>query len=536
MESTDISGFEGDQTGMGQGLAYVLPQSRSVGYFMQLANERAHERRQDALLLQRRQQELNDQYAQHVYNTKTPEIAKNYTKFLQPKFDSLLGEMADYHARTGQDPYTNPEYVKQFNDLSTVAKNTHEANLAHTAYAAAIADKSKNYTPQSKQAGIDWLNAYQKDPVGNLYSSPPQLEQRDLGLNDALKLAEPIPIKETIGGYNVVTPDRHKHVTQLQTILSQPEFAPLLQSNGVNPNVGDVFSQPNGHGGTIYPTDAKSLNDMADHMILNSKQPHYVETFQVANIDPADPHAKDKLVELAQRQNAGYGRILNSGANELDAKVKSERIRNTADERLGLAYERLSLAQEKAAKAGAKDAPTYFQDLSERIRNKEDGAIQEFGESVSKNPDYQHGLNVDWSDPKSVKIVVPAKYKFDNKLQSAEVTDAADKNRPVNVNAGRTVEKPSYTVTLDSTNPDQWTAGFARIYKDITGDQTAAAAKAMTPYGKGHVPGGQSNSPKTVHAQPASKQPVQIKSDDEYNKLPKGATFIAPDGKQYIKP
>jgi hypothetical protein len=345
MDAAELGGFTGDQSGMGQGLAYVLPQSRTVGYFMQLANEKAQERRNQAAALAKAQQDANDQYAQHLYQFKTPEIANEYTKWLQPKFDDLIGKGADYHAQTGQDPFTNPDFVRQTNDLNTVAKSTHQANVRAVALGTALADKSKNYTPESKQAATDWLQAYYKDPVKALYTPPPSLEQRNLGLNDALKLAHPVSNEVTQNGYNVTVPNRHGHVSQLSTILGEPEFAPYLQQNGINPTVGDAFGQPNGHGGTIYPTDTPTVNSIADHIIQNAQQPHFAATLQSANIDPADPHAKDKLVELVQKQNAGYGKVLGEGADKLDAMVNQKKVAN-----LDIARQRLDLAKEKAAK------------------------------------------------------------------------------------------------------------------------------------------------------------------------------------------
>lgn len=368
-DATDIGGFEGDQTGIGQGLAYVLPQSRSVGYFMQLANEKAQERRDNAAALADQQQKANGQYAQHLYAYKTPDIAKDYTNWLQPKFDGLLDQASQYHAQTGGDPFTNPNFIKQFNDLSAVAKNTHDANVAHTAYATAVADKSKNYTPDSKQAGIDYLNAYQKDPVGNLYTQPPQLVERDLDMNDAVKLGHATTRENTVNGYNVTTADRHNHVVQAQNILSQPEFSPLLANSGINPHVGDIGGMPNGTGGTVYPTDAPNVNAISDHILQNATQPHYAATLQAAGIDPADPHAKDKLTDLVTRQNTGYGKLYSQFADRLDAEVSPKHVRNTADDRLGIAYENLNLREkalaDKEAKKASNDNAIEPQDVSQ---------------------------------------------------------------------------------------------------------------------------------------------------------------------------
>lgn len=356
MDGLDTGGFTGDQTGMGQGLAYVLPQSRTVGYFMQLANEKAQQRRDDADAIAQAQQKQNDQYAQHLYQFKTPEIANEYTKWLQPKFDDLISQAAEYHSKTGEDPFTNPDFVKKSNQLNTVAKSTDQANKRAVAIGTALADKSKNYTNESKQANIDWLQKYHADPVGLLYTPPPPLEERNLDLNDAVKLGHANAKEDTINGYNVTVPDRHGHIVQAQTILSQPEFAPLLEQNGINPHVGDIGGIPNGTGGTIYPTDAPHVNAIADQILQNAAQPHFAATLQAANISPLDPHAKDKLTELIQRQNAGYGKVYSQFADRLDANIGTKNVRNTAEERLGLSEANLSLAQQRLAFQQEKEA------------------------------------------------------------------------------------------------------------------------------------------------------------------------------------
>lgn len=483
----DLEGFVGTNSGMGQGLAYVLPQSRTTGYFMQLANEKAQERRQQALYLQKQQQQSNDEYAQHLYSFKTPEIANEYTKWLQPQYDALLTKASDYHSKTGQDPFVNPDFVTQTNNLNTIAKNTHQANVKATALATALADKSKNYTPESKQAASQWLQGYYKDPVGALYQQAPPLEQRDLGLNDAVKLGHANAVTEPQGQFNVTRPNTHNHIVQGQEILNQPEFAPLLQKQyGINTEVGDAFGQPNGTGGTLYPTDVASVNSIADHILQNATQPHFSETLQVSGIDPADPHAKDKLVDVIVKQNRGYGKAITDFSSRLDANVEQKKVRDYNPDRLDLATQRLQLAQERADKGTKPVDPTYFQDLSERMRTGVEGSGEEFAQQVAQNPLYKNGehfsgVKFDTRNPKQVIVTVPPKYK--------DIVDPDSKERALI----RVVDKPSYKVTLDSTDPNQWNSGFARLYKDVTGDATATPSKAMTQGGKGKVAGGLSN-------------------------------------------
>lgn len=364
MDGLDTGGFVGDQPGMGQGLSYVLPQSRTVGYFMQLANEMAQQNRDDAAAAAAAQQKQNELYAQRLYNEKTPQVASEFTKALQPKFDAHLQNMVNYHATTGQDPYSNPDLIKERNDNQALADSTQGLHTHAIALGTALADKSKNYTPESAKAVQSALNEYGENPTAYLPSMGgklfPQLQQRDMDMNDATKLGHPVPLVSQSNGYTITAPNTHSHIVQGQQILTQPEFAPLMQKKyGVDPNVGDVFGQPSPTGGTIYPTDAPTVNAIADHILQNAAQPHYAATLQAAGIDPTDPHAKDKLTELATKQNLGYGRALTDFSKNLDAKVEQKKVRDYGEERLGiseanltLAQQRLALQQEKEAKKG----------------------------------------------------------------------------------------------------------------------------------------------------------------------------------------
>lgn len=121
-------------------------------------------------------------------------------------------------------------------------------------------------------------------------------------------------------------------------------------------------------------------------------------------------------------------------------------------------------------KEGKGETPTYFQDLSERMRTGVTGSGEEFSKYVEANPSYHKGLHFDISGDKTT-VTVPAKMKVDK-------------------DGERVVDKPSYTVSLDKNDPKQWTAAFASLYKDLTGDATAVPNKAMTEAGKGHVKGG----------------------------------------------
>jgi hypothetical protein len=498
MADETIGGFEGDQTGMGQGLAYVLPQSRTTGYFMQLANERAHQRRAEAAALQAQQQKANEDYANHLYAFKTPEIANEYTKWLQPKFDDLLSQASDYHAQTGQDPFTNPHFVQQTNDLNTVAKSTHQANLRATALGTALADKSKNYTPESKQANTEWLQNYYKDPVGSLYNAPPPLQQRDLDLNDAVKLGHANANVRSAGGFTITEPNSHNHVVQGQAILSQPEFAPYLQQNGINPTVGDAFGQPNGHGGTIYPTDAPTVNAIADHIIQNATQPHFASTLQAAGIDPADPHAKDKLTELVQRQNAGYGKVLGDFRDRMNANVETKKVPDYNPERIEQGWQRIFDAQQRHNDAQAKQTtPIYRQNWVTGMLSGDADSGEQLKAKIDADPSYDKnsygglGFHIGKMGTK-IALNVPAK----------TVLNAA----------GETIEKiPQRQIVVDKADPNA-DIKLNEAVNQLTGEKVDISA-LRTLGGKKHLPVVENNAQPTSapHGKVATMQQIQSK-------------------------
>lgn len=490
------SGFVGDQTGMGQGLAYVLPQSRSVGYFMQLANEQAQNRRDQAAALAAAQQKQNEAYSNHLYQFKTPEIANEYTKWLQPKFDDLLNRAADYHSSTGQDPFTNPDFVRQTNDLNTVAKSTAQANTRAVAIGTALADKSKNYTPESKQANIDWLANYHKDPVGALYQAPPALQERNLDLNDAVKLGHATANVKSQGGYTITEPNSHNHVVQGQAILSQPEFSPYLQSRGINTTVGDVFGVPNGHGGTLYPTDTPTLNGVVDHILQNATQPHYAATLQAAGIDPLDPHAKDKLTELAQKQNQGYGSVLGDFRDRLNANVETKKVPDYNPERIEQGWERIYNAQQREKdKSEKQTAPIYRQQQVVDMLSGVPNSGEQLKAKIDADPSYDKnsygglGFHIGQMGSK-IALNVPAK-----------TTLAAD--------GSTTIKIPQRQIVIDKTDPNA-DIKLNEAVNELTGEKIDVSA-LRTIGGKKHIPVVVNNSQPLHPSKTATIQQIQSK-------------------------
>lgn len=281
----------------------------------------------------------------------------------------------------------------------------------------------------------------------------------------------------------------------LVTPFNQTTYEKGIVPNALTPvkDYGDLKTTKLANGATMTQQENGSdvdLNKLKTQLHndyqLNQKSgvKQYINGKVRANGSDANSEIDKYAQDIYDRSQPNYGSELIAPKGHIVEPQKPDKFYEHAMWRL----------DHPTASQQAANAPTYFDDLSERMRNGVPGSGEEFSQNLMQNPDYKKGLYIDDSNPKAVKITVPAKYKYDPKSVS---TDDNDKPIP---NSGRVIVKPAYTAVLDKTNPDQWTAGFSRIYKDVTGDQNANPTKSMTIFGKGKVPGGMSkfNTPKTT--------------------------------------
>lgn len=482
-------GFIGDNP---QGLAYVLPNSRTESYAIQLNQERAAQQRAQAALLLKQQQEANDAYAQHLYANKIPDHNAQWDAVINPAFQQYTQDAAAYHAKTGKDAFAQPEFVQRRNDILSMAAKSNQAAKTAVALSTLLNnDRDNKLNPDDKQRIAQALVAYNADPVKNAdMLNGLTASAKPYDITDAQKLLKPTTIGDNNGYFDITKPDRHKHVIQAQDVLADPKFNQLKIKNGINPAVGDAFHITDVNG-THYPTDEPTVRRFVQHILQDPTLPGSAATLQAAGVDPADPNAEQKLTELAMQQNKGYGNLVSSLADYADARAKSDKKRvfgaerlDLANERLELVADRLQMAKDKAAAKGTEINPTYFQDLSERMRTGVPGSGEEFAQLVKNNPAYLRGIHVDNTNPQAVKITIPARYKTD---ASKTAFNADQKVIP---NSDRVKTQDEITYTLDSTNPTQWAAGLGQIYKTVTGESVGSATKALTKAGKGKVPGG----------------------------------------------
>lgn len=349
------SGFIGNATdGIGQGLAYVLPNSRTESYAIQLNQEAAEQQRAQAALLAKQQQAANEVYQNHLYKETIPAHDAQWDKVIQDKYQQFTNDAAQYHATTGKDPFVNPDFINRRNDIMSMAANSKQAAEKAVRYSTILNnDKDNKLDPNDKQKIAQALVTYNADPVKNAgIFDGLTANARPYDVNDVLKDVTPVPLKTQNGNTTTIAPDTSAHLQQLRTVLTDPKFAPFLKKNGIDQGTFGSFGLPGPSGGTVYPTDPDSVNRIADHIITGAADPNnpaMATTLQHLGINPLDPSAKNKLVDVIARENQNTGHLMNTLGSAVDAKVKPERLYNPnydlSAERLNLARERLEMAK-----------------------------------------------------------------------------------------------------------------------------------------------------------------------------------------------
>lgn len=474
------AGFLGDATsGIGQGLAFVLPQSKTEAYAMQLGQQHAKDLRDAAIAKQKEQQLLQQQYQKDFVANKIPDYWAVAGKPINEAYNNYQTAAADYMAKTGKNPFNNPEFIKQYNDKVLLpARQSKEIEKAGATLIPAIAaDHDNRYTEDSKQAVLQWWDKAQKDPA-SVFSQPiPQLQGTPSGPQEFFKTIKPVSIKNDNGVISTTVPDTSAMKAQAYTNSADPRWNNLKRTQyGIDPDLGDIGGVYNKEGKRVWYTNPTATGHLAQAVIDNPTEPHNAEILSKLNISLDDPYALQKIQAAITKQNEGYGKMITDAGKYGESIVSKSRDYKPPF----TAYELYEMGQKKAN--GEKE-PTYYQDLAERMRRGVPGSGEELSAYFANNPNYLNGLTIDKTNPKQIKITVPTKYKTDPKEL---VTD--ENGKPVN-NSDRVMDEAAHTYTLDSTNPVQFAAGLAQIYKLGTGE-SVVPTKGLTTSGKGKVKGG----------------------------------------------
>jgi len=444
-------------------------------------------------------------------------------------------------AANGKNPYNTPEFQKRYNDILYQAKQSKDLEQNVSKLASLVAgDHDNRFTEDSKLAANNYVQGVLTDPAKYLGKPAPQLQGTPSGIEDFNKTINPVTVKNGDGSISTTEPDVGAMMAQAYQNANDPRWNNIKSTKyGIDNNLGDIGSiyvdKTTGrpitssdpaqlkNAGRMWTTTPAGTEHIAQTILDNPTEPRNVDILAKLNVTLDDPYALQKVQAAVANQNTGYGKFMTDAGNYGKSLISTSRDVTPAF----TPYQLFEMNWKKNHPNGDKvpDKPTYFQDLSERMRTGVSGSGEEFNQQVANNPAYLHGIGIDNSDPKSVVITVPAKMKD----SAVDVTDPATGN--ITKKQERVVAQPSYKVTLDSTDPQQWTAGFAKIYKDLTGDATASPSRALTTSGKGKVAGGLS---------PVGKQstqpnmPKQISTKKEMQALLKGAQFMV-NGVLYTK-
>jgi hypothetical protein len=312
----DLSGFISNNGGgsqqMGQGLAYVLPESRTGQYAMQLAQEHTAQLRADALFRQKQQQQLEAQYQDDLNKQKLPEYWAAAGKPINDNYNQWLKKAADYHATTGRNPFNNPEYQKEFNDKVLLpARQSKELEQGIGKLLPLVAaDNEGHYTEESKNTVNQYVDGVMKNPLDYLGKPLPQLAGTPSGIQDLFKLIKPVSVQHDDGTTSISVPDVSKMKEQAYALSHDPRWNNLKASKyGINNDLPD-FAVYNQEGKRVWYTNPKFTSDKADAILANPNDPVNAEVIAKLGITDEDPYKKEKLQTFIAKQNQGMGTFI----------------------------------------------------------------------------------------------------------------------------------------------------------------------------------------------------------------------------------
>lgn len=459
-------GSIGTQTGIGQGLAYVLPKSRTEDYAFQLAQDDSKRLAAAAAAQLKRGQAQEDAIAKQFAAQKLPALWSPYNKAVADASSSWQQKAATYNAATGKSPFTNPELMNEYNTnvVGLGAKSKDFGDRVTKQYSAALNDAGNKYTPESVKAVIDNYDTILKNPMEALNKPLPELKVKSSTFNDLTKELKPQPLENNDGSLKTVGPNREANIDQARTtVLNNPErWAPMLQKEFNVDITKPTFPLLSANGRNIYPTNDKAVEVIADKILAT---PTGLEQVVEFGIDPADPFAKERFMDVIKKQNGGFGKYLKEAADNADAKVRrsTERVYNS--ERMNIAAERLNMARERAEAGGGGDQAVlerqqWIEDLTKNVANSGERL-----NGIMMGRGYDGPLKIEKTkDGSKITYVIPP--KTDTTTSTTETTDDGE-----TVEKEKTTKKviPGRRVTID-VNEAGYRHKLNEVLNELTGE------------------------------------------------------------------
>lgn len=484
MADSNIGGYLGDATGgIGQGLAFVLPESKANQYAMQLAQTHGNQLQEMARQKQAQQLATQKQYETDFRNAELPKVWGPFSDEINKRHSDLLAEAAGDWAKTGKSPWSTSDFTNKYNDrvTSMAAKANQFGQELTKRLAASRADKDGKLSEDSKKSLDDFYKGFMesKDKSSYLDKEMPDLKVRDFTVNDVAKTLKAVPKIIDSGDYEDTAPDSDKHKQQAYaTVIGDPKYNALLMKYGIHPGGPDTTAYTyqkdekgnniNSTGQRVFPTDQAYADYMAKQWIDDpNKEKDLVEI----GISKEDPFAEQKIAQYIVDRNAALGKLVGDVSSKLDATVKSEHkytgkasaekhrqfTEQMSQKYLGISYENLSLAKQQKARLDAAKKNDLKAPYSEAMRT----SVPHSGEILSQafvgNPDYRAALGYKAnSKGQVVEITVPAKWKLQ--------TNALGEQHRVKVNE-------PHVISLDPNSPGEYSQVIGKLIKEAGGDK-----------------------------------------------------------------
>ncbi len=472
-------GSIGTQTGIGQGLAYILPETKSEDYALKLAQDESAQIARNAAAQLKRQQALQDSIQKQVTAQKLPKIWSPFNEMVVRNNQDWMKKAATEQAQ-GKNPFTNADLMAERDiKVNGIAAKSNELGTQYAKlYSAAVADAGKKYMDEDIQKVLDAEKDIVSNPQAYLDGKKtlPELRLKPADFEAFTKLIKPTGITDDNGTVSTTKANRSAHIDQsLNTLMANPDkWAPMALNEFGLDLTKPTYPVLGSNGRKVYPTNQQALEKVADKIFARPTAEAELAQF---GIDVADEFAKEKFVDAMKKQNQGIGRFLTQSADLADAKVAPKRNVDNWREK-SLFNKSIRLGE------SADPAVLYRQKQVQGIVSGDRGPIEALEASLAAQGGYENNglINVDEND-KQLTITIPAR-------KEKKVTDDG---KEVKTN---TVSTPARTITINKNRPEELVK-VNRLISEITGENISES-KVMTGEASGKIKNG------TLKPKPAS--------------------------------
>jgi hypothetical protein len=459
------AGNIGDQSGIGQGLAFVLPEGKSATYAMQLAQTHASQLQQMAKEKLLMQQKAQLQYENDFKDQKLPKAFAPFDQQLNDRFNKWIQKGAKQYATTGKNPYNDPHFMAEYNDqILTPANKSLELGQNYTKLRAiAETDPTNKYTKESKQAVIDYEQKIKDDPFGSMDKPLPQLVETPAGINEAVKVLKP-------------SGDVKYNESQAFSLLGDPKFHDYFKSMGYDTDLPDASAyvyEKDIHGKDIastghrvFPTTDDYAYHQADEWLSN---PYKEVNLKKLGIQKDDPDARESLANFIKNQNDGANKAVQAISSRLTDPEKVQQLKDQQqalrDRQTSLYYQgqNLKIAQHREQRLSENQNTDKFINTIFEGNGGADSleGLNAISKAYEGNGSYRQGLQNLKDDGETVTFTIPAKKKL-NPSYNPNISPQSKFYQPQYTDA-----QPAIPMVLHRSEPAAFKAGLYEALKNV---------------------------------------------------------------------